>query len=98
MLLGHFEHVQMDTRIFMTGESDIPQLAGLARFDERGVGSVFSKDAMWIFKANNLVVLDQIDVIDSQAFERFVQLLRRFLLGAAINLSHHKCLLTDRKS
>src|SRR6266404_2850612 len=81
----------MHSWIFVTGESDIPQLAGLASFDQGGVGAVFSKDAVWIFKANNLVMLDQIDAIDLQTFERFIQLFHRFLLGAAVDLGHHKC-------
>src|ERR1700681_4203554 len=76
--------------IFMTGESDIPKLAGLASFDQGGVGAVFGKNAMRIFEANDLVMLNQIDAIDLQTCERFIQLFRRFLLRPTVDLGHHK--------
>src|SRR5260370_42715581 len=78
----------MDPRIFMDGKSDVPQLAGLARRDQGGVGPVFVKDSMRIFETKNFMMLNKIDAIDLQTFERFVELLSRFLFRPAVNLGH----------
>src|SRR6266849_3793324 len=82
----------MHPRIFMAGESDVPQLAGLARRDQGGVGPVFVKDSMRIFETKNFMMLDKIDAIDLQTFQRFVELLSRFLFRPAVNLGHDKSL------
>ncbi len=53
----------------MAGETDEAELAGIARFDQRGVGALFVEDAMRIFEAKYLVMLNQIDVIDLHALQ-----------------------------
>ena len=53
----------------MSGESDIAKLAGFTRLDQCGVGAIFGEDAMWILKANNLMMLDQVDAVDLKSFE-----------------------------
>src|SRR5262245_35941179 len=80
----------MYERILMTSESDETNLSRLARFEQRRVCTFFSKDAMRIFVAQNLVMLDQIDMIGLQPFERLVQLFCRILLCAAVDLRHQK--------
>ena len=92
VLVGDFQHVQMHARIFMAGEADIPNLAGIACLHKCGVGSFIIKDAMRIFVPQNFMMLDEIDALDLQTLKRFIQLPGRFLLRTAIDFRHDKCL------
>src|SRR6266850_8601243 len=82
----------MHPRIFMAGESNVPQLASLTRRGQGSVGPVFMKDSMRIFETKNFMMLNKIDAIDLQTLKRFVELLSRFLLRPAVNLGHDKSL------
>jgi hypothetical protein len=66
VLAGDIERVQMDPRILVAGEPDVPKLAGLARVHERRVGALFVENPMRILEAQDFVVLDEVDAIDLQ--------------------------------
>jgi hypothetical protein len=66
ILFGYLKHVQVYEWIFVTCEPDVANLPGGACFNERCVRSLFIKDAVRIFKSNDFMVLDQIDVVDTQ--------------------------------
>ena len=55
----------MYARIFVAGESDVANFAGGARLNQRGVGSFRVKDPVRIVEPDDLMVLDQIDVVDT---------------------------------
>ena len=59
----------MYARIFVAGESDVTKLARVAGFNQRSVRAVLVKNAVRIVEADDLVVLDQIDVVDVQTLE-----------------------------
>src|SRR5213595_1549970 len=80
----------MYVRIFVAGESNVTKLPSFARFNQRGIRSFRVKDTMWIVKPDNFMMLDQIDVVDSKATQRFFKLFARLLLGPSIDLGHHK--------
>ena len=61
---GYFEHVQVYMRIFVSGEAYMPKLPGPACLQKRSVGSCLVEDSMWVFVANDLVMLHEIYVID----------------------------------
>src|SRR5437016_9544225 len=51
------------------------------------------KNPMRVFVSEDLVVLDKINAIDTEAPERFVELPRGLFLRPAINLRHEECFL-----
>src|SRR5438105_14828882 len=74
----------------MSGESDVAKLAGLAGRDQRGIGPFLIKNTMRIFEAKNFMMLDKIDAVELQTFERFVELFSSLFLRTSINLGHDK--------
>src|SRR6266481_483934 len=84
----------MDSRILVSGETDITQFARVASLDQSGIGAFGIEYAMGIFKAQNLVMLDQVDAVDLQPFQRFVQLFGGCRFRAAIAFRHHESLLS----
>ncbi len=84
------EHVQMDSRILVAGESDV---AGLSRFlrSEKGLGrAARGEETVNIVESDDLMALDEIHVIDLQPAQRFIHLARCRFLGASIYLGHQK--------
>src|ERR1700741_1261914 len=80
----------MYVRIFVSGESDVTDFPGCASLKQCGVRSLGVKNAVWIVKPYDLVMLDQIDVVDIEATQRFFKLSGSLLSGASVNLGHHK--------
>src|SRR4029079_18401023 len=80
----------MYVRIFVSGESDVTDFPGRARFKQCGVRSLGVKDAVRIVKPDDLVMLDQIDVVDTAAEQRLIKLSGSLLSGASVNLGHDK--------
>jgi hypothetical protein len=74
VFVGNFQHVQMHARVFMAREPDIPNLAGITCAHECGICSLIIKDAMRIFIPEDFMMLDEIDAVDLQTLERFIQL------------------------
>ena len=68
-------------------------LPGLLRFQHRLQGAALGEEAIGVLHADVLVELDQVDVIGLQPLERFVDLLGRRLLRAAVELGHEEDLL-----
>jgi hypothetical protein len=92
-LLCHFEHVEVDVRVLVSGEADVTELARFARLDERPVGAVVIENAVRILVAENLVVLDQVNAVGLEATERFFDLSGRFFFRPAVDLGHQEYLL-----
>src|SRR4030095_12517809 len=91
---GDVEHIQMDVGIFVTGKPDVAYLSGLSRFDKSLHGSSFREDPIGVIEANNLVMLKQVDMVHSEAFERLVELSSCLLLCPSVNFCHHEGLLS----
>src|SRR5207253_8354339 len=82
-----------DPRILVTGEPDVADLAGLARVEERAVRAFLVENAVRILVAQNLVMLNEIDMVGLQALQRFVELLGGGRLRSTVDLGHEKRLL-----
>ena len=46
-LAGNVEHMQMNVRVLVAGEADVPKLARLPRLDKRGVRTLLIEDPGW---------------------------------------------------
>ena len=67
LLVCHFKHVQVNTRILVAGKSDVPNFACSARFNQCRMGAVLMEDPVRVFVPENLMMLDEIDMIDGEA-------------------------------
>ena len=90
VLFGDGEHPQMDFRVLVSGETDVTQLSCLPRRQQGGVGAVIGEDAVRVFEAEHLVMLDQVDAVGFQPAQRLFELPGRFLPGAPVDLRHQK--------
>ena len=54
----HLEHVKVDPRIFVPGETDVAHLAGFLCFHQGGVGAVVLENAVGVLITEDLVMLD----------------------------------------
>ena len=61
---GDLERVKVYARIFVAGEADVAKLPRGACCNQRLVRAISVKDAIRIFKANDFVVLDQVNAVD----------------------------------
>src|ERR1022692_1342246 len=94
VLGSYFQHIQMNVRIFVTGESDVANLARFLGLQNGFHGSALRKYAIGIIEANDFMMLHQIDVVCLEAFQTSFDLPLRNLFSAAINFCHQKYLLT----
>ena len=69
VLLRDGKGVQVNARILMSGESDVPELPSLSCLEERRVRATLIKDPVRVLEPDHLVVLDEVDAIGLQAFE-----------------------------
>jgi hypothetical protein len=90
MLGGDLQHVKVDVRIFVPGESDEASFACFSGFEQRFLGPALVKNAIWVVKANDFMMLDQIHVIDLQASQGLVQLSGSFFFGSSIDFRHQE--------
>ena len=67
VLIGDFEHVKVNVRILVPREADVTNLARCSGSYKSGVGSVGIENAVRIFVSENFVMLNQIDVIDTES-------------------------------
>ena len=67
-----FQHVEMDMRILVSGESDVAGFASFAGVEHSFLGATLGEDTVGVFEADDLVMLDEIDVIGLQALKRLV--------------------------
>ncbi len=88
----YFQHVQVHTGIFVTCKPDVSDFAGIACLDEGGVRSGVRKNAMRVLVPKYFMMLHEVDALDSETREGFLQLFGRFFLGGSINFRHDKCL------
>src|SRR5687768_1980073 len=83
----------MDQRIFMPGEADVADLAGLPRVEYCVLSAILGENAVGILQANDLMMLKQIDMVGLEPLKGFLDLLGGLFLCTAINLGHEKDLL-----
>ena len=91
-LLGDFKHVEVDARVFVSGEADVTELPRFARLDERRIGAVVIENAVRILVAENLVVLDQVNAVGLEATEGLFDLPSGFFFRTAVDLGHQEYL------
>ena len=84
------EHLEVDARVLVAREADVAQLAGLLGLDERFHGAALSEDAVRVVVAEDLVMLDEVDVVGAHPLERRVDLLGGLFLGAPVHLGHEE--------
>ena len=77
VFVGHFQHTQMHTGIFVAGEAHEAYLSGFLGFLHGFHRATFGEKPIGIFEADILVKLPQVNVIDFQTLQRFVQLFQR---------------------
>src|SRR5208337_1113288 len=87
---SRIEHAKVDKGIFVTGKTDIAYFACLLSLQHRLLGSSLCKDPVGILGTNHLVMLQKIDPVCLESLQGFVKLLRRRLLGTAIELGHQE--------
>src|SRR6516162_6226992 len=86
VLQSNFEHPEVNQRIFMSSEADVPDFARFLCFQHRFLRSALGEYPVRIFHSDNLVMLHQIDVIGLEALQGFVNLLFGFLPCPPVNL------------
>jgi len=74
VLLRQLERAEVNQRVFVAGESDVANLAGLLCFESAFKRTAWREDAVGVFKADDLVELHQVDDVGLQALERLAQL------------------------
>ncbi len=93
VLLRDLEHAKVDGGVFVAGESDVANLAGLLRGDGGFDGAAWGEDAVGVFEADDLVELDEVDHVGLEAAEGLLKLFVVFVSGAAIHFGHEEDLL-----
>ncbi len=91
--VGDLEHVEVNARVLVPCEPDESHLARLLRLHHRFHRAALGEDPVGIIESNDLVMLQQVQVIHLQPFQRLVDLARGRFLGATVNLGHHESLL-----
>jgi len=83
----------VDVRVFVAGETDETNLASFLGVEHGLLRAALGKDAVRIFKADDLVMLNEIETVGLEALEGFIDLLSGFVFGAAVELGHEEDLL-----
>ncbi len=84
------EHVQVDSRVLVSGKADVAKLTCLTRLHERGIGAFRTEDSMRVLEADDLVMLHEIDAVGLEAAEGLVELLCRLAPGSPVDLRHQE--------
>src|SRR5258708_3999503 len=84
------QHLKMDVRTLMSSETDVPYFALLLSLQRGFHPATFSEDPVRIGVANNFMKLQQINAFGLKPPKRFLNLLRRRLSRASVNLGHEK--------
>ncbi len=80
----------MNLGILVSREADESYLSGLAGRDKRLHCAARSEDSVGVVESDHFVVLQEVDFVQTQPLQRFVQLPSRFALCAPVDLSHHE--------
>jgi len=80
----------MYARVFVPGEANVADCARLLRLDQCRVGTFRIEDTVWVFKAQNLMVLHQVDVIRIEPLQGFIQLPYCSLFRTPVNFRHQE--------
>src|ERR1700694_4421640 len=87
------QHLQMDVRALVPGESDEANLPGFLRLQDGLHRASGGKNAVGIGIANDLVKLEQINSVGLEALQRIIDLTCCSRLVSAVDLRHQECLL-----
>src|SRR5664279_2621346 len=79
MLRRAFEHIRVDAWILMAGKADVAEFSGLTSLLQCGICPLLVKNPVRIFVAEYLMVLDEVNAIDAESAQRFVELSGRLL-------------------
>ena len=88
VFLRDLEHAQVDERVLVAGEADEAELALLPGVEEGFHRAVLLEDAVRVFHADDLVVLDEVEMIRAEAGHGFLDLAHGGLLGAPVDFGH----------
>src|SRR5437016_1142057 len=89
-----FEHPEVDDGTLMAGESDVTDLPCLPRRHHRFHRAVRPEYTLRIRHPDHLVELHEVDAVGLEPAQRLVDLPRRGLLVATVDLGHEKRLVT----
>jgi len=90
VFLRGLEHAEVDGWVFVAGESDVADFAGLSRCYGGFDRSAGCEDAVGVFHADDLVELDEVDGVGLKPAQGFFKLLVVFLGGATIHFGHEE--------
>src|SRR6266850_4477652 len=90
---GALEHFKMHVWIFVAGETDVTDFAGLFRFENGFHSTGGGEDALRVGHANDFVELEKVDVVGLEAAERFVELHGGGFFRLAVDFGHEESLL-----
>ncbi len=80
----------MDTRVFMPGEPQVPNLSLLERLERRVDGAVFGEDPVGIVVVDHFMKLPQVDMVGLEPAQAVFEVGLSLAGGAAANLGHEE--------
>src|SRR2546427_1455127 len=87
---GGLEHPEMDGRTLVAGESDVADLPCALRRHHRLQRAVRPEHALRVRHPDHLVELHEVDAVGLEPAQRLIDLLRRRVLVATVDLGHEK--------
>ncbi len=90
VLVRDFQHPPVDERVFVAGEADEADLAGLPRFQDGFQRTALGEDAVRVLHPQDFVELDQVQVVRLEPRQRLVELTGRRGFGTAVELGHQE--------
>src|SRR6185312_206788 len=93
VLISHLQHVAVNLRTLVSGETNIANLSCFFRFDGGFHAAPGGEDSLGIVHTDHFVKLQQVDMISLKPAKRFVDLICGGLGIAAVDLRHQESLL-----
>jgi len=85
----------MDQGVLMTREADVAALSRFLRGLDRFHRAAFGEDPVGVLEPDHFVDLEQVDVVRPQPLQGLVDLPRRVLVRAAVDLGHEEDLVAE---
>lgn len=90
VLRGGFKHSKMHVRILVSGEANVAGSSRPPRFEQCLCSTLFIEETIRIFEANHFVKLQEIDVIDLEPTQRFIDLFGRRFSSPSVKFRHQE--------